>query len=91
MWRKLELKKSQVFIDMLAYTSFLFFITQQSSETFVSKENKSSHGHIRYHSGSADLPLDATLGGKGSSPGSNKRVINSLWYSSGTQKEKKII
>lgn len=89
MRRKLGLKKSQAFIDTLASTSSLFFRTKQWSETFVSEESKSSHGRIGYHSRSIDLPIQCPMGAKGFSPGSNKRVINSLCYSSGTQKERK--
>lgn len=87
--RKLGLKESQVFIDMLAYTSPLLFMTEQSSQTFVFKGNKTSHSCVSRYPRSVDLPLEATQGGNGFSPGSNKRVTNSLWYSSGTQKEKK--
>lgn len=76
---KLGLKKSQVFGDMSAYISPLFFfLTQQSSETFVFKGNKASHNHVTRHPWSVDLPSEATQGRKGFSPGSNKRVINSL-------------
>lgn len=74
---------------MLAYTSPLLFMTQQSSQTFVSKGNKTSHSCVSCYPWSVDLPLEAAQGGNGFSPGSNKRVMNSLWYSSGTQKEKK--
>lgn len=66
-------------------------MTQQSSKTFVSKGNKTSHSCISYHPWGVDLPLEATQDRKDFSLGSNKRVINSLWYSSGTQKEKKNI
>lgn len=89
MRRKLRLKEITSCHRQVSLYKLLIFHNTQSSKTFVSKENKFSPGHISYHSGSVDVPLDAAPGGKVFSPGNNKRVNNSLWYSSGTQKEKK--
>lgn len=63
-------------------------MTLQSSKTFVSKGNKTGCGCMSFHPWGVDLPWAATKDGKDFSPGSNKRVINALWYSSGTQTEK---
>lgn len=63
-------------------------MTLQSSKTFVSKGNKTGCSCMSFHPWRVDLPWAATKDGKDFSPGSNKRVINALWYSSGTQSER---
>lgn len=65
---KLELKTSQAFMGASAYTSPLFFLTRQSSETFVFQGNKTSLNGVTSHA----------QGQRGCSPGSTKRVITHL-------------